>query len=653
MLLSLAGPVHAATPFTITSPTAGNVWYPGSNVSVTWTGGSPSMLVNLSLVDVQAWAVVATIASPMPNSGVSNWTVPVTVTPGTYLVYIEDVDRTTWTYGENFTISKESARSGDLAISKKPEGPLVAGQNGAYILGVSNVGTGPIFGTITVTDTLGAGLTPVAVSGAGWTCSIAGSTVTCTYPGPLPPASSLPPIVITVAVAKDAQKVENCARVTAEKDQDLNLANNSTCIGSVTVPPTTGSICGFKFDDKNGNGIQDAGEGGLAGWTILLTDAAGNLVASVLTGANGEYCFKGLALGTYTVAEVNQPGWTQTAPASGTYSATLTNQQPHVSPFTFGNHYSPRPGVICGFKFLDLNGNGVQETGEPGLPGWTIQMLNASANVVATVTSGQGGKFCFDGVKPGTYTFVEVMKPNWMQTAPATPGYYVVTVQPGLNPQQLIFGNRPRREPCCLTFRFPAGKVDNFSTANGLEPASPSPALVASLPPNLLAVFDSTKMDHFFAHTFTLPQGNCIRSARLEIRARPLGYGSTVANDGLWLRFTGVAGSPSWSSYIGGGQPNPGLLPLPWQLPNYGAGALITLDLANLPGPVNLLPWLQSQRFLDLVMQDDTSVDAMRLTVEFCECGSQAAPGQTAQTGQADQSAMDVQPAAADAQWAQ
>ena len=501
--------------FTITAPNAASVWVSGSPVTITWTGGSTSTLVNLSLVDVSAWAVYTTIATAIPNSGAFTWTVPANVPAGTYLIYIENVERTVWAYGENFPIESGKGKP-DLAIVKKPEGPLQAGQTGAYMVMVTNVGTGPASGPIAVTDNLGAGLTFVSASGTGWTCSNSGPTVTCTHPGPLPASSSLPAIVITVAVARDAQKVENCASVAMEGQRDGNPDNDKTCIGTPTEPPVTGAICGVKFEDRNGDGVRDPGE--------------------------------------------------------------------------------------------------------PGLAGWTIQMLDSAGNVVSTTVTGSGGRFCFKEVRPGTYTFGEVMQQNWTQTYPAAPGTYTVSVSPGENQQLLVFGNRPGKDPCCLTFQFPAGKADGFVTTDGLEAAAPSPALVASLPGTLSAIFDGTVVDRFFAHTFTLPQGNCIESARLEFKARPLGSGSTVANDSLALRFTGVTGSPSWGSYFGSGNANPGLEPNPWKLPNYGSGQLFTLDLSNLPGGGNLIATLNSQRFLDMYVQDDTAIDYLLLTVAFCEC---------------------------------
>ena len=120
----------------------------------------------------------------------------------------------------------------DLTIAKSHTGNFFQGQVGAtFTITVTNVGGGPSSGTITVSDTLPAGLVATAISGSGWTC--AQPQGTCTHPGPLAPAASLPALTLTVDVATNAgSPLVNSTTVSG--GGDTNPANN-TATDSVTV----------------------------------------------------------------------------------------------------------------------------------------------------------------------------------------------------------------------------------------------------------------------------------------------------------------------------------------------------------------------------------------------------------------------------------
>ena len=63
-------------------------------------------------------------------------------------------------------------------------------------------------------------------------------------------------------------------------------------------------------------------------------------------------------------------------------------------------------------KFDDLNGNGVKDPGEPGLPGWKIKL--SAGGVV--VTTDADGNYCFSNLFTGDYNLTEIIQPGWKQT---------------------------------------------------------------------------------------------------------------------------------------------------------------------------------------------------------------------------------------------
>lgn len=99
-------------------------------------------------------------------------------------------------------------------------------------------------------------------------------------------------------------------------DSGMISGNNLAGIGvfGELAAAKLGTISGMKYNDTDGNGIKDSGETGISGWTITMTDENGAVV-STTTDPSGNYSFPKLKDGNYTVGEVLQSGWFQTAPA--------------------------------------------------------------------------------------------------------------------------------------------------------------------------------------------------------------------------------------------------------------------------------------------------------------------------------------------------
>ncbi len=107
-----------------------------------------------------------------------------------------------------------------------------------------------------------------------------------------PPCEPKPP-------CKPKDKLVNVAIVTATSPQDDAVTDQSSC--TTTVGAATGSIGDRVWFDYNGNGKQDAGEPGINGVKLTLKDINGRTLATATTSGNGDYIFKDLPAGTYTV----------------------------------------------------------------------------------------------------------------------------------------------------------------------------------------------------------------------------------------------------------------------------------------------------------------------------------------------------------------
>jgi carbonic anhydrase/acetyltransferase-like protein (isoleucine patch superfamily)/Leucine-rich repeat (LRR) protein len=106
----------------------------------------------------------------------------------------------------------------------------------------------------------------------------------------------------------------------------------------LTVGPK-GAIYGTLFYDSDRDGIQDAGEVPLEGWTVFLDDGDGTLEggeARTLTDAEGTYAFTDLDAGTYTVERVLPFGW---EPTSRSDARNGGFEDPATAPGQWADHW--------------------------------------------------------------------------------------------------------------------------------------------------------------------------------------------------------------------------------------------------------------------------------------------------------------------------
>ncbi|MCU0624752.1 MAG: hypothetical protein MUF53_12950, partial [Gemmatimonadaceae bacterium] len=121
----------------------------------------------------------------------------------------------------------------DLALDKSPVGVFTVGQNATWRLRVRAVGPSPAPGPITLTDSLHAGLTFVAASGGGFTCTNAAPLVSCTRAAGLASGDSAIVLLTTLVGAGALPTASNTARVAVAGD--ANAANDTARVSGVPI----------------------------------------------------------------------------------------------------------------------------------------------------------------------------------------------------------------------------------------------------------------------------------------------------------------------------------------------------------------------------------------------------------------------------------
>ena len=183
------------------------------------------------------------------------------------------------------------------------------------------------------------------------------------------------------------------------------------------------------WEDLNRNGLQDTGEPGIPNVSIRLTDNDGNSFTAT-TDVRGNYLFLNLVPGVvYTAQCVAPAGYVVTSPSNqtpqtegnnnadasgGMGSYTLTSGEADVT-VDCGLY---RPASLGDYVWNDLNLNGLQDSGEPGIPGVTIKLVGNDGTSISTTTDGDGN-YLFQNLIPGVSYSAQCMAPlGYLVTSP-------------------------------------------------------------------------------------------------------------------------------------------------------------------------------------------------------------------------------------------
>jgi uncharacterized repeat protein (TIGR01451 family) len=175
-------------------------------------------------------------------------------------------------------VSATSDPAVDLSVTKTHSGTFVSGGTGTYTITVSNAaGVEREDNTVTVTDTLPAGLSYNAGTGTGWTCGAAAQVVTCTHPPTLNAGASLPPITLVVNVGEAAAASVNNSVTVSSASFDSNSTNNTATDATATIDPNVSTSTKTVVDVNGG----EATPGDTLRYTITLTESAGGQAVNV------------------------------------------------------------------------------------------------------------------------------------------------------------------------------------------------------------------------------------------------------------------------------------------------------------------------------------------------------------------------------------
>lgn len=313
-------------------------------------------------------------------------------------------------------------------------------------------GGGPVTFAYTLTNTGEASLIDVTLTDDNGTPGDPGDDFTvCSFLGPID-AGSTQVCAHTLTLTTDHTNVATVIGTPVDGFFNSGLPVQDQDEAQVSLPTALGDRVWF---DQNGNGLQDAGEPGQAAITLHLFSADGQPVGQQTTNAQGLYAFSDLLPGVYYLT-VDLPVGFSVSPANqgadDELDSDLDPVQQRTELFALAggadNSWDVgllRSGVVGDRIWLDQNGNGLQDAGEPGLAQVPVHLVTTDGQVLASVVSDAQGHYEFSGVGPGQYR-IRVQRPLGYQftlsaqggddevdsdVLPATGETALVTLSPG------------------------------------------------------------------------------------------------------------------------------------------------------------------------------------------------------------------------------
>jgi LysM repeat protein len=169
---------------------------------------------------------------------------------------------------------------------------------------------------------------------------------------------------------------------------------------AIFINEPLGCVDGYKINDL---------EQGLSGWQIKAHNAGTGEEQATVTDATGYFRFY-LSLGTWTLTEIMQNGWSAVTPSEFSVDVTRLFECEHV-------RFKNRTNFAC----VDVYKKDVN--GDVGLPGWTITVApaydGANARPKSGVTDGTGW-VRFNELAPGDYVISEAQQSGWLPAGPTS-----------------------------------------------------------------------------------------------------------------------------------------------------------------------------------------------------------------------------------------
>lgn len=269
------------------------------------------------------------------------------------------------------------------------------------------------------------------------------------------------------------ENVDSDANTTTGKSDVVTLpeGDNITNVDAGLIQ-LKASLGNFVFNDVDHDGIQDGGEAGVPQVKVELYNNSNALLDSTVTDGNGIYSFTNLDPGSYYVKFYLPEGFVFSPQNAGsndnidsdantttgiTAAVTLAGGDNNVT--LDAGIYDVR-GSLGNFVFYDNDKDGIQDNGEAGIGGVSVELYTCADSLITTTVTAANGSYLFQQLMPEDY-YVKFILPA---------GHVFTTADAGSDDAKDSDANVTTGKTACVTIA--AGETNLTVDAGMFEPKS-------------------------------------------------------------------------------------------------------------------------------------------------------------------------------------
>jgi hypothetical protein len=198
-----------------------------------------------------------------------------------------------------------------------------------------------------------------------------------------------------------------------------------------------GDLGDFVWLDVNCNGIQDEGEIGMPDVEVTLYNCQDSMIESMQTDSTGHYLFEEILPGQYYVHFDLPPGYMFSPMDQGDNDSLDSDVNPETGNTDCITQDSAEvdltvdaglcreqqeEGCLGDFVWKDMNCNGIQDEGEPGIDDITVKLYRCDdSSLVEQVETNEQGYYIFDNLAADDY-FIHFVLPEGFTFSPMDQG---------------------------------------------------------------------------------------------------------------------------------------------------------------------------------------------------------------------------------------